>query len=108
MYNLIEHSDNYAKTLECSWQYHIDDPNNTITYPEPFKFKARIKGRASTAGNTKDIKIAVPLKYLSYFWRTLEMPVINWEISLLLNWLAKFIFTNSADGGTFQITDTKL
>ena len=59
-------------------------------------------------GNTKDVKIAVLLKYLSNFWRTLEMPLINCDINLILSWLSICIITNSTDAGIFVITDTKL
>ena len=48
-----------------------------------FKFKHQITGKTGNAG-TKDVKIMVPLKYLSDFWRTIEMPLINCEISLQL------------------------
>ena len=41
-------------------------------------------GKIPADGNTKDVKIAVPLKYLSNFWRTLEMPLVNCEINLIL------------------------
>ena len=56
--------------MYCS--IHKDDPNDNITDSESFKFKAKITGRNFAAGNTKDIEIVVPLKYLSNFWRTLE------------------------------------
>ena len=59
-------------------------------------------------GNTKDVKIAVLLKYLTNFWRTLEMPLINCDINLILTWLSICIITNSTDAGIFVITDTKL
>ena len=59
-------------------------------------------------GNTKDVKVAVLLKYLSNFWRTLEMPLINCDINLILTWLSICIITNSTDAGIFVITDTKL
>ena len=59
-------------------------------------------------GNTKDVKIAVLLKYLSNFWRTLEVPLINCDINLILTWLSICIITNSTDAGIFVITDTKL
>ena len=59
-------------------------------------------------GNTKDVKMAVLLKYLSNFWRTLEMPLINCDINLILTWLSICIITNSTDAGIFVITDTKL
>ena len=85
-YNLIEYSDNYWKKSERLWQYYRDDPNDTITEPESFKCKFKITGKNSAGGNTKDVKIAVPLKYLSNFWRTLEMLLINCEIILILTW----------------------
>lgn len=47
---------------------------------ETFKLKARITGRTPVAGNSKDVEIVMPLKYLSKFWRILEMPLINCEI----------------------------
>ena len=50
-----------------------------------FKFKQEITGQAGNGG-TKDVEIMVPLKYLSKFWRTHEMPLINCEISLHLKW----------------------
>ena len=86
MYNLIEYSDNYSKTSGSLWQYYRDDPNDNITQSESFKFKIKITGRTPAAGNTKDVEIAVPLKYLSNFWRTLEMSLINCEINLILTW----------------------
>ena len=50
----------------------------------------------------------VPLKYLSNFWRTLEMPLINCEVNLILTWSSTCVITNSASAGTLAITDTKL
>ena len=50
----------------------------------------------------------VPLKYLSNFWRTLEMPLINCEVNLILTWPSTCVITNSTGAGTFEITDTKL
>ena len=50
----------------------------------------------------------VPLKYLSNFWRTLEMPLINCEVNLILTWPSTCVITNSTGAGTFAITDTKL
>ena len=44
----------------------------------------KITEKSPTASNTKDVKIAVSLKYFSNFWRTLEMPSINCVISLVL------------------------
>ena len=50
----------------------------------------------------------VPLKYLSNFWRTLEMPLINCEVNLILTWSSVCVISNSNGVGTFKITDTKL
>ena len=50
----------------------------------------------------------VPLKYLSNFWRTPEMPLINCEVNLILTWSSTCVITNSTGAGTFEITDTKL
>ena len=68
MYNFIEYSDNYSKTSESLWQYYKDDPNNNIEQSEPFKSRIKITGKTPAAGNTKDVEIIVPLKYLSNFW----------------------------------------
>ena len=82
MYNLIEYSDNYSKTSGSLWQYYKYDPNDNITQSESFKSKIKITGETPVAGNTKNIELAVPLKYLSNFWRTLVMPLINCEVNL--------------------------
>ena len=84
MYNLIEYSDAYSKT-ESSWQYYRDEPtldaNDEITdFPannnsKSFKFKHQITGQTVNNG-TKNVKIMLPSKYLSNFWRALEMPLI--------------------------------
>ena len=50
----------------------------------------------------------VPLKYLSNFWRTLEIPLINCEVSLTLTWSPNYVITNSTSKGKFKITDTSL
>ena len=81
-YNLIEYSDNYSKTSRSLWQYYKDDPNDTITDSESFKSKVKITEKNPDNGNT--IEIIVQLKYLSNFWRTLEMPLINCEVNLKL------------------------
>ena len=82
MYNLIEYSDNYSKTSGSLWQYYKDEPNDNLANSESFKSKVKITGNTPAGGNTKDVKIIVPLKYLSNFWRTREMLLINCEDSL--------------------------
>ena len=52
---------------------------------ESFKSKVKITGSTPACGNRKGVTIIVPLKYLSNFWRTLEMPLINFEVSLFFN-----------------------
>ena len=84
MYNLIEYSDNYAKTSGSLWQYYRDEPNENLANSESFKSKIKTTEKTPAAGNEKDVGIMVPLKYLSNFWRTLEMPLINYEINLVL------------------------
>ena len=74
MYNLIEYSDNYVKKCESLWQYYRDEPNNNLADSEPFKSKIKITGKTPNDCNEKDVEIMVLLKYLSNFWRTLEMP----------------------------------
>ena len=65
-------------------------------------------GKTPAAGNTKDVEIIVPLKYLSNFWRTLEMPLINCKVNLILTW-SKDCVSSFATGETkFAITETKL
>ena len=108
MYNLIEYSDNYSKTSGSLWQYYKDDPNDNLTDSESFKSKVKITGKTPAAGNTKDVEIIVPLKYLSNFWRTLEMPLINCEVNLILTWSSTCVTTNSRVAWRFAITDTKL
>ena len=86
MYNLIEYSDNYAKTSGSLWQYFRDEPddNNIEDSESFFKSKIKITRKTPNNDNEKDVEIMVPLKYLSNFWRTLEMPLINYEVNLIL------------------------
>ena len=50
----------------------------------------------------------VPLNYLTNFWRTLKMPLINCEVNLILTWSSTCVITNSTNARRFSITDTKL
>ena len=120
MYNLTEYSDNYAKTTGSLWQYCKDIParndNNEIVVfarnnlTDSFNFKVKFTCQTGNDG-TKDVEIMVPLKYLSNFWRTLEMPLINCEVNLILTWSSTCVLvaTNVANqNATFAITNTKL
>ena len=103
-------------------QYYRDEPalgNNgaIIDFPADnngspsFRSKTKISDITSNDG-TQDVKIMVPLKYLSNIWRTLQMLLINCENNLILTWSANcFIIDNPDDANeipTFELTDTKL
>ena len=117
MYNLIEYSDNYAKSTGSLWQYCKDIParndndeiiifdvNNVI---DSFNFKVKFRGQTGNNG-TKNVEIMVPLKYLSNFWRTLEIPLINCEVNLILTWPSTCVLISTGvpnQAATFAITD---
>ena len=94
VYNLVEYSDNYLKTLRNLWQYCKDIPvvNNDVNTVEfngdnatdSFILKAKITGQADNSGRIDNFETMVPLKYFSNFWRTFEMTLINCEINLIL------------------------
>ena len=108
MYNLIEYSDNCSKTFRSLYQHYKDDPNDNITQSELFKSKIKITGKTPAAGNTKNVEIAVTLKYFSNFWRTLEMPLINCEVNLILTWSKDCVISSATGETKFKITETKL
>ena len=58
--------------------------------------------------NRNGVKIAVPLKYLINFWRSLEMPLINCKAELSLKWYENCILSSEDSNSVFAITDTKL
>ena len=118
IYNLIEYSDNYAKTSGSLWQYCLDihalNNNAIVDFTEnnltdSLNFKVKITGQTGDNG-TKNVEIMFPLKYLSNFWRTLEMPLINCEVNLDLTWSSTCVIvsTNNANrNATFTITNTR-
>ena len=85
IYNLIEHSDNYFTISDTSgslWQFKRDEIINNADVTNDnnassFKYKANLIGNTEANGTKNEVKIAVPLKYLSNCWRSLEMPLIN-------------------------------
>ena len=68
MYNVIEYSDNYSKTSKSLWQYYRDEPNYNVVGPGSFKCKINITRKTRAAGNKKNVRIGVSLKYLNSFW----------------------------------------
>ena len=105
MYNLLEYSKNYRKTTGSLWNYYRDEPSNPLSSnSESFKYKTSITGNtynvdltiigdggnpipnaeydANRVGKNETI-IVIPLKYLSNFWRTLDIPLINSEVEII-------------------------
>ena len=112
MYNLIEYSDNYSDTSGSLWQFKRDeiegnvdltvDDNHIPNNSSSFKYKS------SFITNRNGVKIVVPLKYLTIFWRLLEMPLINCKVELSLTWNPNCVLSNLVGNSTFIITDAKL
>ena len=111
MYNLIEYSDNCSDTSGSLWNVKRDEieENNNLTADNSssFKYKSNIIDNLSQAGTRNNVKIVVPLKYLSNFWRSLEMLLINCKVELSLKWYERCLLT-TATTATFKITDAKL
>ena len=132
---MIEYSKNYRKTTGSLWNYYRDEPNSgakrninySIKDSKPFNYKTSMTGKLEGSNVEKDdVEIVVPLKYLSIFWRTLDIPLINCEVSLTLTWFENCVITSKATGeadpdadpvvtginnptnATFKIKDTKL
>ena len=121
MYNLIEYSNNYSKTSGSLWQYCKDMPAvnnksdiadiNRRDAADSFNFKTEIAGQNDNNGKIDDLEITVPLKYLKNFWRTLEMPLIKYEVNLNLTWSVDcvIIYTDVANQIlTFTIAETNI
>ena len=118
MYNLTEYSDNYSDTSGSLWQFKKDEvlagnAELTIDNSQSFKCKAALLGQTANAVNNtnssvKDVKIVVPLKYFSNFWRSLEMLLISCKVYLELNWIENCILSSTEESAKFAITDAKL
>ena len=106
MYNLLEYSKNYRKTIGSLYNYYRDELTNddndnfsniNVVNSEAFKYKNKITGNtynvdAADQGydvnknGTQEIELAIPLKYLGNFWRALNIPLISCEVFLELKW----------------------
>ena len=128
--NFLEYSDNYADSSGSLYQFKRDESpindnnplNVALENSTSFKYKANLLGKATDPdGNNrllKNAKIVVSLKYLSKFFRSLEMPLINCKIHLELNWNNNCVMygADTYAGGdnannrekTFKIASTKL
>ena len=89
-------------------QHYRDKPDTILTNSESFKSNVKITGSTPNDENTTDDKITVPLKYLSYFWRTLELHLINCENNLILTWSADYIISSATEATKIAITDAKI
>ena len=111
MYNLIEYSDNYQDSSATLYQYKRDEPPDlTANNSDSFKYKIKLLGNPVVANNVarRNVKVVVPLKYLSNFFRSLEMPLINCKIKLNLTWKKECVFSTDASDAVFIINDTKM
>ena len=92
MYNLIWYSDSYSDTpgslLGFKRDEVLNNPDMTNDDNAPsFKHKAGFIASTEADGTKNEVKMGVPLKYLSNFWRSLEMPLINCKAELSLKWI---------------------
>ena len=133
MYNLLEYSKNYEKTSGSLFNYYRDEPRETtigagnneinisIRNPKSFDYKTEIIGSLDPGEDEKeDATIAILLKYLGNFWRGLDIPLINCEITLILSWYKECVLVgrafrgppaaaiNSSTDAKFEINDCKL
>ena len=117
MYNLIEYSDNYQDSSATLYQYKRDEPPEanaindlTTNTSSSFKYKVELLGNPVLDGNIakRSVKLVVPLKYLSNFFRSLEMPLINCKIKLNLTWKKECLLSTDAGDAVFIINDTKI
>ena len=119
MYNLIEYSDNYEDSSATLYQSKRDEPpdnnvNLTADNSISFNYKVNLLGNIDAANPSNarvgrlNVKIVVPLKYLSNFFRSLEMPLINCKIKLNLTWKKECVLSTAAADAVFIINHTKL
>ena len=121
IYNLIEYSDNYQDPSATLYQYKRDEPPEadavadlTANNSDSLKYKIKLLGNVTeVAGDAAgvrrlNVKVVVPLKYLSNFFRSLEMPLINCKIKLSLTWKKEFVLSTGTGKAVFIINDTKL
>ena len=115
MYNLLEYSKNYRKTIGSLYNYYRDEltndgnnnnfDNRNVVNSEAFKYKNKITGNtynvdAGAQGydvnknGTQEVELAIPLKYLGNFWRALNIPLISCEVSLELKWDKNCVITS--------------
>ena len=103
IFNLLEYRVNHSKTSGRLWQYYRDKPgltdagnlDNVPGNSASFKYKQKITISTGNDG-TKVVKVMVPLKYLSSFWITYQMLLMNGEIDLILTWSMNYVISYTA------------
>ena len=112
MYNLIEYSDNYSDTSGILWNFKRDEMEGDVDLTVDGNHIPNNSSSSNYTGSLitgwNDIKIAAPLKYLSNFWRSLEMPLINCKVELSLSWNPNCVLSILAGNSYFTIADAKL
>ena len=117
MYNLIEYSDNYQDSSATLYQYKRDESPEanaindvTTNTSSSFKYKFELLVNPVLDGNIakRSVKVVVPLKYLSNFFKSLEMPLINCKIKLNLTWKKECVLSTDAGDAVFIINDIKM
>ena len=112
MYNLIEYSDNYSDACGSLWQFKRDeigwDDVLTVDAQDIPNNLSSFKYKSSFITDKNGVKIAGPLKYLSSFWRSLEIPLFNCKVELSLKWYENCILSSAGTAATSATTDTKL
>ena len=117
MYNLIEYSDNYQDSSATLYQYKRDEPPEddavadlTADNSSSFNYKVSLLGNPVLDVNItkRSVKLVVPLKYLTNFFRSLEMPLINCKIKLNLTWKKECVLSTDTGNAVFIINDTKM
>ena len=115
MYNLLEYSDNYQNSTGRLYQFKRDEvPDNNADVGNnttSLVYKSKLT-KGTNDNNVNNVKLVVPLRYVSNFFRSLELPLVNCKIDLELTW-HKDCIISSADATasqvvSFMITDTKL
>ena len=106
---------NYSDTSGCLWKFKRDDIIANINFANSnsssFKYKSNLIGKTDADGGNRKkegVKIVVPLKYFSNFWRSVEIPLINCKVELSLRLYENCVLSNVAGNSTFKITDAKL
>ena len=115
MYNLLEYSDNYQDSTGSLYQFKRDEPpddnadvaNNTSS----LVYKSKLIS-GTDDNNVNNVKLVVPLKYVSSFFRSLEMPLVKCKIDLELTWhkdcMISSVNVAASQVVSFMITNTEL